>query len=97
MTRSIHRLAASELEAATSFYAQEAGAKVAGRFLDEFERVVPLLEQHPGIGSTTADGRLAFPLVGFPYTVIYRSLGTEVRVLVVRHQRRDPAQGNQRN
>ncbi len=96
MTRSIHRLAVHELEVAAKFYANEAGTRVAARFLDEFERVVRLLEQYPGIGSATADGRLAFPLVGFPYTVIYRSLPNEVPVLVVRHQRRDPAQGDGR-
>ena len=96
MTRSIHRLAAVELEAAAKFDAHEAGTRVAVRFLDEFERVVHLLERHPGVGSTTADGRFALPLVGFPYTVIYRLLGEEVRALVVRHQRRDPAQGDNR-
>jgi len=85
-----------ELEVAAKFYANEAGARVAARFLDEFDRVVRLLEQYPGIGSASADGRMSFPLVGFPYTVIYRSLKEEVRVLVVRHQRRDPAQGGGR-
>lgn len=96
MTRSLHRGAAEDLREAARFYRQEAGLGVARRFLDEFERVVTLLEGFPGIGTPTADGRQAFPLTGFPYTVIYRHLGPEVRVLVVRHQSRDPDHGEQR-
>lgn len=42
------------------------------------------------------DGRQAFPLVGFPYSVIYRHMAGEIRILVVRYQRRDPSFGSSR-
>ena len=96
MKRSIHRLAEQDLRDAAGFYRREAGAGVAMRFLAEFERVVDLLASEPGIGTPTADGRQAFPLVGFPYSVIYRHLVDEIRILVVRHQRRDPRFGSPR-
>ena len=96
MTRSIHRLATEDLLDAARRYRREAGAGLARRFLNEFERVVRLLEEFPGIGTPTSDGRQSFPLVDFPYTVIYRHLGNEIRVLVVRHQSRDPEYGEAR-
>ncbi|MCB1983097.1 MAG: type II toxin-antitoxin system RelE/ParE family toxin [Rhodoferax sp.] len=97
MKPSIHRLAEQDLRDAAGFYRREAGAGVALRFLAEFERIVDLLVSEPGIGTPTAGGRQAFPLAGFPYSVIYRQLGDEIRVLVVRHQRRDPGFGDSRS
>lgn len=96
MTRSIHRFAAEDLLEAGRRYKQEAGIGLTRRFLNEFERAIKLLEEFPGIGTPTSDGRQSFPLVGFPYTVIYRHLGSEIRVLVVRHQSRDPDYGETR-
>lgn len=97
MKPSIHRLAEQDLRDAAGFYRREAGAGVALRFLAEFERIVDLLVSEPGIGTPTAGGRQAFPLAGFPYSVIYRQLGDEIRVLAVRHQRRDPGFGDSRS
>ena len=96
MSRSIHRLAAEDLAEAVRFYKKEAGTGVARRFLNEFERVAKLLEEFPGIGTPTADGRQSFPLVDFPYSVIYRAEEAGIRILVVRHQSRDPAYGESR-
>jgi plasmid stabilization system protein ParE len=96
VTCSIHRLASEDLREAARFYRQEAGAALARRFMNEFERVARLLEEFPGIGMPTGDGRQSFPLVDFPYTVIYRHDGTEIRILVVRHQSRDPEFGESR-
>ena len=93
MSRTLHRLAADDLAEAFRFYKREAGVGVARRFLNEFERVVKLLEEFPGVGTPAGDGRQSFPLVDFPYTLIYRAHGTEIRVLVVRHQSRDPDHG----
>lgn len=96
MTRSIHRFASEDLREAARFYKQEAGASLARRFMNEFERVTRLLEEFPGIGTPTGDGRQSFPLVDFPYTVIYRHEGAEIRILVVRHQSRDAEFGKSR-
>jgi plasmid stabilization system protein ParE len=67
------------------------------RFLDEFERVMKLLEEYPDIGKPTAGERRVFPLTGFPYSVIYRHVNAEIRVLVLRHQSRDPEHGEHRS
>ena len=96
MSRSIHRLAAEDLANAVRFYRSEAGIGVARRFIAEFERVAKLLELHPGLGTPTADDRQAHPLTDFPYSVVYQAIGSEIRILVVRHQSRDPSYGEGR-
>lgn len=96
MSRSIHRLAAEELAAAFRFYRREAGLGIALRFLDEFERVAQLIERQPELGTPTNAGRRSYPLHDFPYTVIYTGTPKSLRILVVRHQHRDPALGERR-
>lgn len=93
MSLSIHRLAAEELAAAFHFYRHEAGLRLAQRFLDEFERIARLIERHPELGTPTGDGRRSYPLHDFPYSVIYAHGAHGLRILVVRHQHRDPAHG----
>jgi plasmid stabilization system protein ParE len=97
VTRTIHRDAEVDLAAAVRFYKAEAGVGVARRFVAEFERVARLLEENPKIGTPGESGRRSFALAVFPYTIIYRQTETGIRVLVVRHQRRDPDFGAQRN
>ena len=53
-------------------------------------------EANPGFGTPTTTGRRVYPLRGFPYSVIYRLVGGDLRVLVVRHQSRDPKFGGER-
>lgn len=96
MTYQLHTAAAQDLAAAAQFYKGEGGTALALRFLKEFERVVGLLQEHPDIGTPTGGERRAFPLAVFPYSVVYRSVGPVVRVLVVRHQRRSPDFGERR-
>jgi len=94
---SLHRGAEQDPTDAFRFYKREAGSGVAARFLSEFERVVSLLEEFPEIGTPTSENRRSYPLTGFPDSVIYRDLEAGVRVLVVRHQSRDPELGEQRS
>lgn len=96
MSASLHPGAARDLTEAFRFYRQEAGRGIASRFLQEFERVASLLEEFPDIGTPTGGERRAYPLRGFPYSVIYRPLESTIRILVVRHQSRDPAFGEER-
>lgn len=97
MSYSLHRGAEQDLTEAFRFYRREAGSRLARRFLEEFERVMKLLEEFPDIGKPTGEDRRSLPLTGFPYSVIYRHVNSEIRVLVVRHQNRDPVYGDQRS
>ena len=96
MSYTLHRGAELDLAEAARFYRREGGRAVAARFLNEFERIAELLVESPGLGTPTHNGRRWFPLYGFPYSLIYRPLDAGIRVLVVRHQNRDPEHGEER-
>ena len=96
MSYTLHRDAEHDLGNAVRFYRVEAGRAVAARFLDELERVAELLADNPELGSPTHEERRWFPLHGFPYSIIYRPVVGGIRILVVRHQSRDPEFGNER-
>ena len=96
MSYSLHPGAETDVVNALDFYLEHAGAAVAKRFLDEFERVANLLAQHPGFGTPSTKGRRTYPLKVFPYSVVYRPLDGEVRILIVRHQHRKPGYAGSR-
>lgn len=97
MNYSFHRGAEHDITDAQDFYVQHAGLQVATRFLDELQHVISLLLQHPGLGTPTTKGRRVFPLKAFPYSVVYRTQGEELRILIVRHQRRKPGFASHRH
>ena len=90
MTYSLHPEAARELEDAFNFYREQGGSRLAQAFLAEFERVAILLVSNPDFGTPSSGGRRSFPLRRFPYSLIYRGLSADVRILVVGHQHRKP-------
>jgi len=96
LSYTLHRDAELDLAEAARFYRREGGRALAARFLDEFERVAELLAGSPDIGTETEGDRRWFPLSGFPYSVIYRHVDPGVRILVLRHQSRDPGHGDLR-
>lgn len=96
MMYSLHKGAELDLLEAASFYRREGGARLADRFLNEFERVAQLLVEFPGIGTPADDLRRVHPLHDFPYSVIYREINGHIRVLVVRGHLRDPVHGESR-
>ena len=96
MTFSLHRDAELDLLEAARFYRQEGGPKLAKRFLDEFNRVVTLLVEFPGLGTPADETRRVHILQDFPYSVIYREDEEGIRILVVRSQYRDPEYGESR-
>ena len=71
-------------------------AKTAARFVAEFERVANLLVEHPGLGTPMSRGRRVHPFKVFKYSVVYRVVEGRVRILVVRHRRRNPGYGGGR-
>ncbi|MES2941935.1 MAG: type II toxin-antitoxin system RelE/ParE family toxin [Pseudomonadota bacterium] len=93
MTWSLHPGAEKDIAGALAFYAEHAGDLVAQRFLNEFERVADLLAANPGLGTPSARGRRTFPLRIFPYSVVYRQMDSDIRIIVVRHQDRRPGHG----
>jgi toxin ParE1/3/4 len=96
VTYSLHPGAEQDIADALTFYAEQAGPLVARRFFNEFERVANLLTEYPDLGTPTTRGRRVFPLRVFPYSIVYRELENEIRIVVVRHQHRKPGYGGAR-
>ena len=96
MNYTLHPGASEDLNDACKHYRVRASGRVVVRFLDEFERAAKLLAREPGLGTPTDDDRAAYPLHGFPYTVIFKPTEPGIRILVLRHQHRDPQHGEGR-
>ena len=90
VTYSLSDGAARELSETFDRYLEHASAKVAENFLIEFERAARLVDQFPGIGTPTKNGRRVFPLRRYPYSLIYRTADEGVKVGAVAPQRRGP-------
>lgn len=90
MNYSFHDQATGDVAAAQDYYVQHAGEQVATRFMSELQRVFHLLLANPGFGAPIARQRRIFPLKGFPYSIVYRVDGDQLRILIVRHQRQRP-------
>jgi plasmid stabilization system protein ParE len=96
MRVTIHPAAERDIEEAAEFYEREGSAALAARFIVEFKAVAALLVQQPAIGSPRSAGRRGLCMNVFPYTVIYGVTNDEIRVLVVKHDRKRPSYGASR-
>lgn len=83
--------AAEELREARRWYAREAGAPVAARFLAEFQRLRELLSQQPLMGPELEPGiRRALFRDRFPYSLLYVVRAQRIMIVAVMHQHREP-------
>ena len=96
MTIEYHPAVEQELEGARNFY--EGRVPGLGRqFIDEFERQVLRIAATPGRWMVvTADIRRSL-MSRFPYVIYFRQPAPDqIRITVVKHQRRHPAYGRDR-
>ena len=82
--------AEEELAEALTFYSEQASTSVANAFLSEFIRSAGLIAANSGLGTPTSRGRRLFPLHRFPYSLVYRAEGEDVKISVIAHQSRRP-------
>ena len=97
MKVTLHPDAEEDLVEAASFYEREGSPTLAARFVAEFKRVAQLLSEYPDIGSPRSNGCRGISMSLFPYTLIYHSDDKEVKILVVKHDRKRPGFGNRRS
>ncbi|MFY8082357.1 MAG: type II toxin-antitoxin system RelE/ParE family toxin [Rubrivivax sp.] len=97
MRVSLHPDAEQDLLEAAAFYEREGSRALAARFVAEFKRVGVLLAGQPDIGAPRSRDRRSLPMNVFPYTVIYRGAADELRIPVVKHDRRRPSYGGSRS
>lgn len=94
MRVSLHPGAERDVAEAAAFYAREGSSALAAKFVGEFKRLAMMLIENPEIGSPRSGGRRSFSMRIFPYLVIYRPIPDGIRILVVKHDRRQPNYGD---
>jgi toxin ParE1/3/4 len=88
-------LAARDVEAAIDYYAREAGAPIALRFIEALEAAYKTIAAHPAAGSSRYAHELSLPglrsrhLHRFPFLVFYVERDDVIDVWRVLHAQRD--------
>jgi toxin ParE1/3/4 len=90
MRYSLHPEAREDLREAAEFYRERAGNALALALLEDFERAIGLLLEHPAVGPIWRHGKRRWLLTRFPYSLIYAVAGDEIRILAVAHRSRRP-------
>jgi plasmid stabilization system protein ParE len=97
MKITLHPEAEHDLHVAAAFYEREGSPLLAARFVAEFKRMAALLAEQPEIGAPRTRGRRGFAMSIFPYTLIDKVSGEEIKILVVKHDSRRPGYGGGRS
>jgi len=85
-----NRLAERELAEAVEFY-EGARLGLGEEFLDEVDHAIIFLGRYPEAAPRVGREIRSFVLPRFPYSLIYRPLGSgQIRILAVAHQKRRP-------
>lgn len=93
----IHPEADDELTKAARHYKLEAGSALANAFLNEYERILALIESFPDMGSPTKNGYRRYVMKRFPYSVHYYQRGSDIQVFALSHHSRRPNYWRQRS
>jgi plasmid stabilization system protein ParE len=81
--------AEDEVLLATAHYLGQSGS-LADEFLASVSKATDLLLQFPGIGSPVEGAARRIILKTFPYQLVYRVEGDEIRIYAVAHLKRSP-------
>ena len=81
--------AEEEMTEASVFY-ESATSGLGADFLDEVQRVVNILREHPELGQSVGRGLRRALLHRFPFSLIYSLEVDTVVIVAVAHQRRRP-------
>ena len=85
------RRADEDLENAIAYYLSEAGAEIAGDFINRFEDALEKISRHPAIGSPRYGHHLQIvglrhsPMKRFPYLIFYLEKDTHIELARVLH------------
>ncbi len=77
-------------------YETESGSKLANAFYEDLNRRIEDAEAHPEQFRSVEPSLRRANLRRFPYHFLFREIGDDIRVLVVRHHRRHPSFGIRR-
>jgi toxin ParE1/3/4 len=81
--------AGKELIDAAAFYERQRPG-LGDRFIDEVERVIALLTEHPELGAGVLRDIRFIVLDRFPFRLVYAVEDSAIRIIAVAHQKRRP-------
>lgn len=96
MALTFHRLVQNDLRIVLRYYEEEGGKNLADRFFCELEQIITDVAQHPTRFHLVDKEIRRANLENFPYHLLFRDTGNNVRVLILRHHRRRPNFGLRR-
>lgn len=86
-----HSLARQDILSILEYYEREADHEIAVKFFAELEFCISRIAKSPNSFPEIACGVRRCLLSRFPYQINYETISSsEVKILVVKHQRRDP-------
>jgi plasmid stabilization system protein ParE len=91
-----HQAAARDVRRILEHYESEAGSHLADRFFNELLGTVSRALNNPLGFPPFGEFTRRANLTGFPYHFIYQVKSWGIKVMVVRHHRRDPRYGQRR-
>ncbi len=86
----------ADLHNVMAFYERESGASLANALYDELMKRIAQVQENPKQFSFSVGDRKRVKLERFPYHFLYRFKPNCVRVLVLRHHKRNPNYGMRR-
>ncbi|MEI7731801.1 MAG: type II toxin-antitoxin system RelE/ParE family toxin [Verrucomicrobiota bacterium] len=91
-----HRLILKDLQSVLAYYTAQSGPELAECFSREFHEVVAKVVEQPRHFHFVSHGlrRANFPR--FPFHLLYRETEGSIKILVLRHHRRKPGFGMER-
>ena len=87
--------AEDEMTDASGFY-ESASVGLGLDFLDDLQRVLDMLREHPGLGRPVGRGLRRAVLRRFPFSLIYAEEPDAILVVAVAHQKRRPGYWRER-
>ena len=88
---------AKDLKDILAFYEEESGTSLADAFYDELMLQIGQVKKNPKQFPFSKGDRRRVNLDRFPYHFLYRIKSHSIRILVLRHHKRNPRYGNNRN
>ncbi len=90
MRLSLNDEAQTDVDSAVDWYIADGALVVAEDFYNALDKTFALLSKYPSMGEQVAHGMRILSLHDFPYSLIYRIQGDEIRVIAIAHHSRRP-------